>query len=221
MSNASKSMHIRMLGLTSALVALLVFSPAALAQTAPSFSEVPDPPTRPLAVAAETPDSYVSEGSTQVSALSPEEVIRMLQEGNEGKPLTISQLAAINDAMQRMEYVAEMRRKMNESAGGAGGFAGAAGGAGVAGRGGAAGGVAASLASGIPTVMRISGSSGNYQALVTNGQQQFVVREGDSIGSSKVTSITLSGVRVSSDAGSSSVLPFVSPNGPGVFSSSR
>ncbi len=223
MSNVSKTTRAMQLRIGAAVCAVMAcLSGAALAQTAPAYSEVPDPSTAPLA--AESPENFVGEGNTGAAPLTADEVIRMLQDGNEGKPLTIAQLAAINDAMKRMEYVAEMRRKMGESQGG--GTAGFSGGSNPPGMNAGQGAVAPAAINtmatgGQPVVLRISGSGGNYQALVSNGQQQIVLREGDELGSSKVTSIRISGVRVTSSSGNTTVLPFANPFGVGVTSSSR
>lgn len=223
MSNASKTGNLRhsrcLMNVLPALlcVALISLSAPAHAQAAPNYSDLPDPSISPMA-GNDSPDSYVGEGV----ALKPEQVIRMLQEGNSGKPLTIAQLAAINDAMKRMEYLAEMRRKLNDAQGGGSSFAGNAGGSGVTpGMTSPAPMAASSLMGGVPMVIRISGSGGRLQALVVNGGQQMLVREGDMIGNTKVTSIRLTGVRVSDDTGSSSLLPFATPYGAGIISSSR
>jgi len=206
MSSAGNSTrHVCRIGAGVVFALFLGISAPAWAQPVPAYSDVPTPAVEPLAPAnediPESPESYVSEGEPRSATQSAEEVIRMLQNSNGAKPLSIADLALINDAMKRMDYLAQVQRRIGESS--AGGFAG--------GRGDPATRTPAGMAGGGSLmVMRISGSAGQYQALVTNGQQQMIVKEGDMLGSSPVASITMSGVRIGSDSGTT-LLPFVSP----------
>lgn len=190
-----------------ALVAILSvglgFSLPAAAQTAPAYSDAPAPAAAQADEATDSPESYVGEGSSGSDEVNLSEVLQMLQNGNSDKPLTIAQLAKINDAMKRMDYAAQLQQRMGQAQLGIGGSARALSpaqaatpmGAGAAGM----------------TVQRIMGTGGKYEALLANGAQQVVVREGDSVGpGQRISSITLSGVRVITDTGSM-LIPFANP----------
>jgi len=209
--------------LLSGIAAVAVFAwlcaPAA-AQTASVPAPAPAPLAQATAGVPESPESYVGEGSEPLGPLSPEEVIRMLQEGNAGRPLTIAELAAINDAMKRMEYTAEVRRKMNE---GGGGIATSMTGNSSGSMNSTSTGTqpVAAMMNAMPIILRISGSSGQYQALASVNGQQTVLRVGDQVGSSRVSSISLAGVRLTNDMGAVTNLPFASVGGAGMISSGR
>lgn len=210
MNSAINSKRLGRCGGVMAVMALVLgVSVPALAQTAPAFSEAPTPSVAPLATPnADTPESYVGEGAGAGAQASAEEVMKMLQDGNSGRPLSIAQLAIINDAMKRMDYVVQLQRKMSET--GQGGSSSLSG-----------GGTGASLATGGSlSVVRVSGAAGRYRAVLTNGQEQTLVKEGDMVGSGRVTSITLSGVRILSDTGST-LIPFASSYGQSGVSTSR
>lgn len=147
-----------------------------------------------------------------------DEVINSLRQGTFTKPLSLTDMAAINDAIQRMNYLSDIEQKMaelNPNMAGAGPAQIAApitaGGAGVPV---ATAGVVSAVASptssarGTVTVLQISGSQGKFKALVsTQDGRTMYVRVGDSLADGQVVGIDLSGVRVRGSYGLD-ILPF-------------
>lgn len=147
-----------------------------------------------------------------------DEVINSLRQGTFTKPLSLTDMAAINDAIQRMNYLSDIEQKMaelnpNMAGAGAAQFAApiVAGGAGVPA---ATAGVVSAVASptssarGTVTVLQISGSQGKFKALVsTQDGRTMYVRVGDSLADGQVVGIDLSGVRVRGSYGLD-ILPF-------------
>ena len=182
-------------------------------------AEEPPPPTPlPLADGAEatsdaSPADFVGEGPD--SALSSasrnaEDVLRLLQSGNNGKPLTLAQLATINDAIKRLDYISQLETKINGSSGSSSVVSVApvsrnnrpqpA----LAPSPGLPGGGMGSTSS--LTVVRVMGGAGHYEALLSGGNTQTVVRVGDETDMGRVTSIDLRGVTIGGTQ-----LPFAAP----------
>lgn len=190
--------------------------------------EAPPPTPLPLAdgndaVSDASPADFVGEGPD--SALSSasqnaEDVLRLLQLGNNGKPLTLAQLATINDAIKRLDYISQLETKLNSSSGSTGASSvvsvapvsrnnnritssmmppGMPGGSGST----------ASL-----TVVRVMGGAGHYEALLSGGNSQTVVQVGDETEMGRVTSIDLKGVSIGGTQ-----LPFAAPQLAGGLSS--
>lgn len=138
------------------------------------------------------------------------ELLGRLKAGESGKPLSLAELAAVNDAMKRLEFMSQIETKISELR--------------------LSGGTPAPVAmpaprtvtsmSGVVTTMpsastgeyqilQISGSKGVYKALLSAGGQTVYVRTGDVISVGTVASISLSGVKVATGSGIIS-LPFKS-----------
>lgn len=138
------------------------------------------------------------------------ELLGRLKAGDSGKPLSLAELAAVNDAMKRLEFMSQIETKISELR--------------------LSGGTSAPVAMPAPRtvtsmsgavttmpaastgefqILQISGSKGVYKALLASGGQTVYVRVGDVISSGTIASISLSGVKVSTGSGLIS-LPFKS-----------
>jgi hypothetical protein len=151
---------------------------------------------------AQTPATEDKEPATDTSDArpDPQSVLDMLRSGNEGKPLSVAQLAAINDMLKRMEFIAQVEGKMREMTlglpSGSVATSGSAGGgnfsssAQTAGRpSGLSGGAGSSL-----TIVRIIGSGGSFAATLSSGTGLMTVREGDETPLGRVARISVNGV---------------------------
>lgn len=205
--------------------AVSVPQPASSEPVTDKIEPIPDPAKPPQQDDAETMDDYVGQGG---GSEDPAEVLKLLQEGNSGKPLTIGELARINDAMKRMEYAVDLQRKMNEVGQDAGGQGG------NRDRGAATPDTGAPPVS-LPTfpqnggntanitdmrVLRVYGAGGNYTAIVSDGTQQNQLKVGDTVADARVTEISMTGVRVSTPAGYQDI-PFAGVQGVGGVSFQR
>lgn len=188
--------------------------------------EAPPPTPLPLADGADatsdaSPEDFVGEGPDSAmssASKNAEDVLRLLQSGNNGKPLTLAQLATINDAIKRLDYISQLEAKMSASSGSSSPVVslsntsrntraapslsplpGLPGGSG-------------STAS--YTVVRVMGGAGHYEALLSSGNTQTVVQVGDETDMGRVTSIDLRGVTIGGTQ-----LPFAAPQLAGGISS--
>lgn len=167
-------------------------------------ADVPPPSTAPLAESNDMSD-FVGEGQESTNPVQDaSELLRLLQSGNNGQPLTISQLAKINDAIRRMEYLSELESKIESSGGGAGVAV-------VPKSDNSSESVAVIGSNSVDAyaVSSIFGSKGRFQAIVTDGKSELFVRQGDPLGNGTVARISANGVFVSSARGEV-MLPFAS-----------
>lgn len=213
MSNATRFV-VRLEGLSLAVsiaLILCIFFPVQGYAADPAVAaEAPTPSTQPLAdPSPDSPDGYVGEGVPDQKPLSSAQVLQMLQNGNDGRPLSIADLAAINDTMKRVEFAAQLQQKMNQASQGVVSSTGQSAssppppGLGLPS-------IPVVAVGGSPTVVRVFAMHGQFKAVVSTGADLMVVKAGDMIGSSRVTGVSLEGVRVVS-GGQSSVLPFARP----------
>ncbi len=206
------------LALAPPATVLTVSAPQAVAPvTAPAVQgETKPEPAEGAPVPAPSPGGAAA---SEAPPPSTEEILRLLRRPN-AQPLTISQMAAVNDAITRAEYVAQIEKKMAEM-----NLAVATGdGAAVAPapvtalslpdrreprRGG-------DLRSGEevqPRVLRVLGARGHYAALVVVDGAQALVQPGDMVGDLRIASVAVSGVRATTQAGDVVTLSFVAPAG--------
>lgn len=160
-----------------------------------------------------------AEDTENANDINPDKILSTLRQSN-GPPLTLSQLAAINDALKKMEYVKDIETKIqsmqmsaNTSSSTIG--LGAPGSSVISPMGGApfpppSGNSAPSTDQ--PVVLRVYALQGVFKAVVLINKQQQTVEVGDSIGGVKVIDISLAGVRVSQALGGVSMLPFATVN---------
>lgn len=219
--------------LSAAFVAVLFFIciiPGYAAAADDVASQVPDPSVQPLAdpvkevaEGQDSPDNYVSEGNTGAQPLSSDEALKLLQSGNNGHPLSIADLALINDAMTRIDYAAQLQKKLAEANGSNSSASGAqsspvtaapmpSGASGLSPRPYGDGTSFGLSASGVASaaVVRVFAVHGAFKALVAVNGSQTVVSKGDTVAGGRVADISLSGVKLDADSGSTT-LPFVSP----------
>lgn len=137
-----------------------------------------------------------------------------------GHRLTIGDLSAVNDMLKRLEYRAEVERKLADlqlgiSSTPAASSPGMAAPPNFAPTGGtpaptATTGSVADLAQRY-SVVHVAGSKGAYLALIVGqGNRQYITREGDVLEGARVVSVTMDGVKIAG-AGGTRELPFVSP----------
>ncbi len=160
-----------------------------------------------------------AEDAESANDINPDKILNTLRQSN-GPPLTLSQLAAINDALKKMEYVKDIETKIqsmqmsaNTSSSVIG--LGTPGSSVISPMGGApfpspSGNSAPSTDQ--PVVLRVYALQGVFKAVVLFNKQQQTVEVGDSIGGLKVTDISLAGVRVNQALGGVSTLPFATVN---------
>lgn len=181
-------------------------------------------PAAAVPAAEETPAAPPKEEPKPVEPpidprVKADEVINSLRQGTFTKPLSLTDMAAINDAIQRMNYLSDIEQKMAELNPNIAGAATAqiaapVVGAAAVGLPTATAGVVSAVASptssarGTVTVLQISGSQGKFKALVsTQDGRTMYVRVGDSLADGQVVGIDLSGVRVRGSYGLD-ILPF-------------
>jgi hypothetical protein len=179
-------------------------APAAGEATAPAAPDTTQQTSLTVdeAPAAETPSADKSDERPD-----PEAVLEMLRSGNDGKPLSVAQLATINDMLKRMEFIAQVEGKMREMTLGL--PSGSISGSGTAGNSGfPQSGQPSGMPSGFQggsgsnlTIVRIIGSGGQFAATLSNGTGLMTVREGDDTPLGRVARIGVNGVSVSSDTG--------------------
>ena len=219
--------------------------PVAPAAQAPAVPAV-QPPLVPSAAPAVMPDeegwinvqapdeaaTMGEEKSDEVTAtpekstMSNEQILAVLR-GNTQRPLTVADLAAVNDMLKRLEYQAQVEKKMAEMKlgvlpSGTTDFSAPVGGGAVLG--GATPGFSGSPISSNNNsrsvaqryaIVRVFGSKGQYFATVagsgTDGvSRQQQVRVGDTLDGARVVAISINGVKISDAAGIQD-LAFISP----------
>jgi hypothetical protein len=232
MNSANKRLSLKeQFTLPALVLAVLVLSISAGQATAPAVS--PSEGESPLAAAPAAepaPETVVAaevkEGTDEAAqdsekepekeeiatipdaqAPDPQEVLAMLRSGNGGKPLTVTQLASINDMLKRMEFLSQVETKMRDITGGLSGGTTApmpasnfSGGSAMPG-GPRPGGQVAGASGGNLTVVRIVGVGGSFSATLTNGTGQMTVREGDNTDLGRVQRIGVNGVTVLGSGG--------------------
>lgn len=169
----------------------------------------------PLAATTDSevfPSDQKTETGDDLQNISTDEVLNMLRSGNTSEPLNVRQLAAINNLIKRMEYISQVEQKMSDMTRNLGGatplpaspvsppvmrspqdFA-----------------VASNSDARTYSISRVSGASGKFTAVLTNGTSQVQVKQGDTTLLGRVTSISLDGVTIETSTGSVQ-LPFSSP----------
>jgi hypothetical protein len=141
--------------------------------------------------------------------LSTAEVLQILR-SKDARPLTVAELASINDAIKRMEYASEIEKKMGEmNLGGSVSTSSVNSAAVLSDRPGGNDSAGSGLPAGL-NVVRITGTRGEYSALLSSGGPQVMVKVGDSIGEGRIAAITLSSVQVATGNGVIA-LPFAAP----------
>jgi type IV pilus biogenesis protein PilP len=143
-----------------------------------------------------------------------DEVINSLRQGTFTKPLSLTDMAAINDAIQRMNYLSDIERKMAElnpnmvssTTPVASAITGAS--PAMMPQGAVAVSSPTTSSRGTVTVLQISGSQGKFKALVnTQDGRTMYVHVGDSLADGQIVGIDLAGVRVRGSYGLD-ILPF-------------
>lgn len=234
---------------SAALLLVLVLMPSAHAQTAQpvatptapaATSPAPDSVPEPAPGSAPAP---ASEGVSAVPTPLPEssleaaekavelpegleepptneEVLELLRTGNNGKPLTVAQMSAINDMIRRMEFLSSIESRLQGMNLGLSPSPANSGPGASGGRGGPPPVPAMAAAAGALYVDRITGSSGQYIAVVQasgsgggSGGRSFTLREGDTTDMGRVVRVNLDGVMIVSDNGTTTKLPFRAPPG--------
>ncbi len=189
-----------------------VSEPAASPAPSPTNAEVGkgEPDSPPLAETREDEQASVPDVAALPEAdpqMSAQQVIEMLRSGNNNKPLSVTQLAAINDMLKRMEFLSAVEDKMRQMSLGAvvptnrpAPIASSP----LSRPSGMAAPVTSSARAGggdQPTVVRVIGAAGRYSAVLSTSSGFITVREGDETSIGPVRQITLSGVTVQSEDG--------------------